>query len=1218
MANFDNITPPTSAFIDSDNNINDIEQVLTSGAVVVTAASPGPVVPIGQATVPKFENITPWIGAFINPDNDIIDLMQFLTSGAIQVQVAGGGGGGAPTDATYITQDDESLALPNSVPLSGLPTGLLASETSTGILTARTLTGTANQLVVANGDGSANPTFSLSPTLVLPGTITLGGDLITNNFSLTQVAGSMNITAPVSIALNTPAVGINSLRHIGDVGNKILFGTGIQQFLPNNTLQFQISASGVQIGAAGATVNTISTDPTLGANSDTELSTQKAIKTYVNNTEAAIRGATYITQNDETAMLPNSTSTAGLADGFATVFGGILGTQILSGTANQIDVVGGDASSSAAVFSLPNTLITPGSLDVGTIFSIGGTGAIISITNNPASASSNALMDAGTVQAAIAAAITAGTSFRGGWDASGGLYPTTGGSGGGGSVAAGDWWYITVAGTLNTTPVSVGDQIFALVATPGQTDANWLAVGQHVASVFGRTGAVVATSGDYSFSLISGTAGISQGGTGLTATGANGHVLTALGGAWVSAAPIISSVFGRTGVVVAQTNDYSFSQISGTAAVSQGGTGLTTPGASGNVLTSDGAGNWVSQVPPSAPVSSVFGRTGAVVATSGDYSFSLISGIAVETQGGTNQSTYTKGDILHASAANTLSKLAIGSTGDVLTVSGSDVVWAAPATAPVLSVFGRNGAVVATSGDYSFSLISGTAVETQGGTHQTTYTTGDLLYASGANTLAKLPIGTVAQVLTVVSGNVAWANIPSAPVSSVFGRTGVVVATSGDYSFSLISGTAIETQGGTNQTTYIKGDILHASAANTLSKLAIGSTGNVLTVSGSDTVWAAPAVASVFGRTGAVVATSGDYSFSLISGTAVETQGGTNQTSYAKGDLLHATAANTLGKLGIGSTGQFLTIAASDVVWSTATIPATATSAGKLLRADGTNWAATTATYPDTVAANTLLYGSASNVVSALAAGTAAVLTASSAGALTWKQLTNGQIIIGSTAGSPNAANITANAPLAVSNGSNVIALSLTGIIDIGHGGTEITSYAAGDMIYAPATNTLDVVPIGTTGQVLTVIGGFPSWQTKGSGYIWMNTGDWTGVNFAFTTAYKELASLGTNFTLTSGSTNFAMTTDGRLKYTGTPTVNVRVNSAVVLANGSGSYATQLYKNGVAIAGSEIYVPNNGTPVLIDFVVNSVATNDYFSIFIKRSASSTQTIFNATLSVETI
>ena len=49
-----------------------------------------------------------------------------------------------------------------------------------------------------------------------------------------------------------------------------------------------------------------------------------------------------------------------------------------------------------------------------------------------------------------------------------------------------------------------------------------------------------------------------------------------------------------------------------------------------------------------------------------------------EAYGGTNQSTYTTGDTLYASASNVLSKLGIGSTGQVLTVAGGVPTWATP------------------------------------------------------------------------------------------------------------------------------------------------------------------------------------------------------------------------------------------------------------------------------------------------------------------------------------------------------------------------------------------------------------------------------------------------------------------------------------------------------------------------------------------------------------
>ena len=61
---------------------------------------------------------------------------------------------------------------------------------------------------------------------------------------------------------------------------------------------------------------------------------------------------------------------------------------------------------------------------------------------------------------------------------------------------------------------------------------------------------------------------------------------------------------------------------------------------------------------------------------------------------------------------------------------------------------------------------TGTLTETRGGTNQTSYTTGDTLYASASNTLSKLPIGTSGQVLTVAAGVPSWATPPSSPVST--------------------------------------------------------------------------------------------------------------------------------------------------------------------------------------------------------------------------------------------------------------------------------------------------------------------------------------------------------------------------------------------------------------------------------------------------------------------
>jgi len=62
---------------------------------------------------------------------------------------------------------------------------------------------------------------------------------------------------------------------------------------------------------------------------------------------------------------------------------------------------------------------------------------------------------------------------------------------------------------------------------------------------------------------------------------------------------------------------------------------------------------------------------------------------------------------------------------------------------------------VITTGTWNGNTIT----EANGGTNQTSYTRGDILYATGANTLAKLAVGTAGQVLMADGTDVAWANI---------------------------------------------------------------------------------------------------------------------------------------------------------------------------------------------------------------------------------------------------------------------------------------------------------------------------------------------------------------------------------------------------------------------------------------------------------------------------
>lgn len=125
------------------------------------------------------------------------------------------------------------------------------------------------------------------------------------------------------------------------------------------------------------------------------------------------------------------------------------------------------------------------------------------------------------------------------------------------------------------------------------------------------------------------------------------------------------------------------------------------------------------------------------------------------------------------------------------------------------------------------------------------------------------------------------------------------------------------------------------------------------------------------------------------------TSGGTGLATFAQGDIVHASALNTLAGLTKGAEGTILRAGASVAAYTTATFPATTTrgavliasaanvwtayavgSAGKVLRSDGTDLLYTTATFADTYAAGDLLYASALNTAGGLTVGGAnAVLT---------------------------------------------------------------------------------------------------------------------------------------------------------------------------------------------------------------------------------------------------
>jgi len=115
------------------------------------------------------------------------------------------------------------------------------------------------------------------------------------------------------------------------------------------------------------------------------------------------------------------------------------------------------------------------------------------------------------------------------------------------------------------------------------------------------------------------------------------------------------------------------------------------------------------------------------------------------------------GDLIYAISATQLSRLGIGSTNHVLKVVGGVPEWASEdydannltgtvlASSVVTSSLTALGTV--TTGTWTADVVA----DGYGGTGQSTYAQGDLLYASGVNTLSKLALGDADKLLTVNS-----------------------------------------------------------------------------------------------------------------------------------------------------------------------------------------------------------------------------------------------------------------------------------------------------------------------------------------------------------------------------------------------------------------------------------------------------------------------------------
>ena len=269
------------------------------------------------------------------------------------------------------------------------------------------------------------------------------------------------------------------------------------------------------------------------------------------------------------------------------------------------------------------------------------------------------------------------------------------------------------------------------------------------------------------------------------------------------------------------------------------------------------------------------------------------------------------------------------------------------------------------------------------------------------------------------------------------------------------------------------GDVYYRNASGILTRLGIGSSGQVLTVSGGLPSWQTSGAGSSnpFSDATAIVKNDTDNT-KLLRLSAANISTGTTRTfdvpdanttllgtdttqtisnktlgsgtkvsigSDATGDIWYRDSSGNFTRLGIGSSGQILTVSGGLPSWQTSGAGSSPpfSDASAIIKNDTDN--------------TKLLIISAASI----ATGTTRTLTAP-----------NANTTIVGTDVSQTLTNKT------ITNSNNVL------------GGVTMTlgSDATGDIYYRNSSGVLTRLPIGSTGQVLTVASGLPSWATGGGG----------------------------------------------------------------------------------------------------------------------------------------
>jgi len=351
-----------------------------------------------------------------------------------------------------------------------------------------------------------------------------------------------------------------------------------------------------------------------------------------------------------------------------------------------------------------------------------------------------------------------------------------------------------------------------------------------------------------------------------------------------------------------------------------------------------------------------------------------------------------------------------------------------------------------------------------------------ILVQNGPSSTTFISAPTVANTFLEWSGSAfQWSANPLGTVTSIDvsgGTTGLTYSGGPITSAGTITmaGTLITTNGGTGLSSYTAGDITYYATGTAFTKLAIGASTFILTSTGTAPQWSDPAGISVNTATNVAGGGANQIVFNTASGT----------TSFITAPTVASTYLEWSGSAFQWSSNPLGTVTSVDVSGGTTglttsggpiTTSGTITLAGTLAVANGGTGQTS---YTD---GELLIGNSTGNTLTkaTLTADTGISIT-NGTGSITIAATNNGTVTSVDASGGTTGLSFSGG-PITTSG-----TLTLAGTLITSNGGTGLTSYTAGDLLYYATGTALSALGLGTQGQVLKAGASAPEWGAVDGG----------------------------------------------------------------------------------------------------------------------------------------